>query len=200
VDAYALDQADRRLRLWRREEIDDALLALFAGACAGLVARFEVRLALALAIGAGLALALAAMAAARRRGLVASLALDRDAYVLEDVRHLGERLTTHPARERFARTFASLAADPERSPPCFSRSRVRAFAPELGLVADELRDPEMQVEPTSAAECRRLLTDGVVSPLLNPDVPVVDLRATLIRIEHGIHRAAVFPQPDQRSR
>jgi hypothetical protein len=42
----------------------------------------------------------------------------------------------------------------------------------------------------SAARCLRLLSDGGESPLLNPAVPVEDLRAALLRIQCGICRAA----------
>jgi len=141
ADAYALDDADRRLRLCRREEVDDLLVALVAGACAVLFARLELRL---------------------------------------------------------ARELASLAADPDAAAP-FDRGRVRLFAPQLRTLADELGDPKTTVEPTSLAACRLLLTDGISSPLLNPDVPIVDPRSTLLRIDSGVHPAD-FPQADQRRR
>ncbi|HEY8778120.1 MAG TPA: hypothetical protein VIM33_16790, partial [Gaiellaceae bacterium] len=79
-------------------------------------------------------------------------------------------------------------ADPWRCGPCIVPGHVEAFAADLLELACELQDADCEVEPVSAAGCLRLLSDGAESPLLNPAVPVEDLRAALLRIRGGIRR------------
>ena len=184
MDARSIEEAGRELGLRRWEECADAALAIVAGALALL---FGSRAALALAIAA---FALALVAAARRYLLVERLALDRDAYVIGAVRRYGCRLTSRRTRERLSRSLRSLVVERWRGGFCIVPGRVAAFAAELEQLARELADAECEVEPVSAARCLRLLSDGGESPLLNPAVPVEDLRAALLRIEGGIRRAA----------
>jgi hypothetical protein len=89
-----------------------------------------------------------------------------------------------------SRSLRSLVAEPWRGGFCIVPGRVAAFAADLEQLARELADAECEVEPVSAARCLRLLSDGGESPLLNPAVPVEDLRAALLRIQCGICRAA----------
>jgi hypothetical protein len=186
VDARSIEEAGRELGLGCWEAFADAALAFVAGALAVL---FGSRAALALAIAA-FAFALALVAAARRYLLVERLALDPDAYVIGAVRRYGRRLTSRRTRERLSRSLRSLVAEPWRCGFCTVPGRVAAFAADLEQLACELEDAECEVEPVSAAGCLRLLSDGGESPLLNPAVPVEDLRAALLRIQCGIRRAA----------
>jgi hypothetical protein len=188
VDARSIEEAGRELERRRWEVLADAALALAAGLLAVLGVLFESPVALALAIGAASALALALVAALRRLWLIERLALDPDAYVIAAVRRYGRRLTSRRTRERFSRSVRSLVADPWRCGPCIVPGHVEAFAADLLELAGELEDADCEVESVSAAGCLRLLRDGGESALLNPAVPVEDLRAALLRIRAGIRR------------
>jgi hypothetical protein len=190
VDARSIEEASRELERRRWQVFADVTFALVAGAPAALGVLFEPPAALALAIGAAFALALALVAAVRRYLLIERLALDRDAYTIAAVHRYGRRLTSRRTRERLSRSLRSLVANSGRCEPYIPPGRVAAFATDLEELAHELEDAECKVEPVSAASCLLLLSDGMESPLLNPAVPVEDLRAALLRIRSGIRRAA----------
>jgi hypothetical protein len=187
VDARSIEQFEREVTVQSRHEFADAGLALLIGALAGLAILIDTRLAFALVGGAAFALVLALVAALKRRSLIHRLTLERDAYVIPAVRRYGRRLTRQRARKRLSRSLTSLVADPWRSAPYVVPTRVVAFADDLEEIARELGEADTEVDPVCAAACLRLLTEGANSPLLNPALPVEDLRAALMRIRNGIH-------------
>ena len=64
-------------------------------------------------------------------------------------------------------------------------------AEELEALAAELEDDELTLVPVSAVMCRRLLTDLVESPLLNPALPPEELRSRLTSDSSRLRREPV---------
>ncbi len=186
MDVRSIEEADRQLERRRWDSFAKTALALGVGALAAPTGLLRV----ALAIGAAFGIALALVSAVRRRWLIERLALDPDAYVIAEVRRYGRRLTSRRKRERLSRSLRSVVADPWRCGPCIPPGRLEAFAGDLEELARELEDTRFEVQPVTAAGCRHLLSDAVESPLLNPEVPVEELRAALWRIRSGIRHAA----------
>ncbi len=63
--------------------------------------------------------------------------------------------------------------------------RIAANAVPLAALAEELADPQLELDPACAAACSRLLTDEVTSPLLNSALPADEVRSRLVRIRSG---------------
>jgi len=187
VDARSVERFDREVTVRSRQEFSDAAAALLIGALAGLAFTFASALGFALAFGSVVALGLALVAGLKRHFLIERLTLDRDAYAIEAVRSRGRRLTSRRARKRLSQSLRTLPADASQRTSCVPPDRVAAFAADIDEIARELEQPETDVDPVSAAACLRLLTHGADSPLLNPDLPIEDLRAALMRIRGGIH-------------
>jgi hypothetical protein len=156
--------------------------------------------ALAGAVGAGAvtALIICGLALDERRRLLVSLVAMGDATSIPEVAALAERLAHDPAeRRRVAaslRTAAS-AGRPggigSRAPMIVAPGRVAMYAPRLLAVADAIGDERISVSPPAVALCRRLLTDGVGSPLYNPNLSERELERVLAAVEAGIAPAAV---------
>jgi hypothetical protein len=127
-----------------------------------------------------------------------SLVAMGDATSIPEVAALAERLAHDPAeRRRVAaslRTAAS-AGRPggigSRAPMIVAPGRVAMYAPRLLAVADAIGDERISVSPPAVALCRRLLTDGVGSPLYNPNLSERELERVLAAVEAGIAPAAV---------
>jgi hypothetical protein len=156
--------------------------------------------ALAGAVGAGAitALIIGGLALDERRRLLVSLVAMGDATSIPEVAALAERLAHDPAERR--RVAASLrtaagAARPggigSRAPMIVAPGRVATYAPRLLAVADAIGDERISVSPPAVALCRRLLTDGVGSPLYNPNLSDRELERVLAAVEAGIAPAAV---------
>jgi hypothetical protein len=91
------------------------------------------------------------------------------------------RETTMDRRRTFAaliRSWLSQPLDP----------RVAVVAEELDLLACELENAELWLDPASAVVCMRLLSDVASSPLLNPALPTQDLRSRVNSIRSGFSR------------
>jgi hypothetical protein len=156
--------------------------------------------ALAGAVGAGAitALIIGGLALDERRRLLVSLVAMGDATSIPEVAALAERLAHDPAERR--RVAASLrtaagAARPggigSRAPMIVAPGRVAMYAPRLLAVADAIGDERISVSPPAVALCRRLLSDGVGSPLYNPNLSERELERVLAAVEAGIAPAAV---------
>jgi hypothetical protein len=63
--------------------------------------------------------------------------------------------------------------------------RVSAAATDLELLAAELDDDRLTLDPASAVACVRLLGDAVESPLRNPRFPPEDLHSRIVQILAG---------------
>lgn len=179
--ARDVDQAARELAAWRREARQQFGLAAVAFALALGASQLRPAFAVPLLFGGVAALALGVRALAKRWELLDRLLLDRDAYAIGDVRARGAQATSMKSRHALASSIHCLLAQPDLTPS----GRVGAAAQELEELADELDDEDLALDPTSAAECMRLLNDVSESPLRNPAFPLEDLRARVSRILAG---------------
>lgn len=184
MDARSVEVVERELGLRRLEMFVNGALAVVSGALAGAAEGFQPRLVLVFGIGAGCAFALAVVAVVRRRDLIRRVALEREAYVIPAVRRYGFGLTTPRRRKLLARSLRSLSDEAQSA--FVVRDRVVAFRRELEELAAAFERCGSEVDPISAVACLCLLTDGGLSPLLNPALPVEDLRSALERIRGGI--------------
>lgn len=169
---------DLRREEWEEGAVAAAALALSVAAS---VARPE--LALPLFVGGTFVAGRAVVAAWRRWDLVDRLIVERDAYAIPEIRARGAREAAMPNRRWLSvviRSRLELGANP----------RIVANAAELRALADELIDPELELDPACAAACSRLLTDELDSPLVNHTLPAEDVRSRLVQIRAGFHRAS----------
>lgn len=187
MDARTVSQAAEELASLRRLARERLAVAVGAALVAGPAAQLDVSLTVAFGAGAVFESVLALMSTAERRALVASLALDRGAYLLPEVRRHGTALVTMESRRRQARSIASMLRGASGSRVGVELvDRVTWQAPALAALAHALLEPENVVEPTAMAACVQLLTDGRASPLLNPALPRTELERVLCRIHAGI--------------
>jgi hypothetical protein len=176
--ARAVEDVGRQLKDLQREEWEDG--AVGAAALALAVAASVVRpsLAVPLFVG-GLFLTWRAVVAGWRRwDLVDRLLVERDAYTIPEVRLRAEREASMANRRSLSRSIRSrleLAENP----------RVAANAGQLAALAEELADPELELDPACAAACSRLLTDEFTSPLVNSALPADEVRSRLVQIRSG---------------
>ncbi|GIU94212.1 MAG: hypothetical protein KatS3mg012_0669 [Gaiellaceae bacterium] len=187
MDARTVSQAASELASLRRLTLQQALVALGAALAAGPAALLGTSLALALGAGAAFEAILALATSGRRRAIIASLAVCREAYLLPDVQRHGAALTTMKSRRALARSIAAILRGASGSRLGVDLvDRVTWQAPALAALAHALAEPENVVEPTAMAACMQLLTDGRASPLLNPALPRTELERVLRRIHAGI--------------
>lgn len=188
MNAREIDAAAREVVVLRQTACAQFALGLAAALAAALTVAVDARLAAALGAGAALEVLLTATTAARRRALVAELAVSREAYVIPEVRRYGEKLTETGARRALARSIAAvLRAAATDGAGVYLADRVVSQAPALAGLARALIEPGDLVDPTAMAACEQLLTDGRTSPLLNPALAPAELDAVLQYIHGGIH-------------
>jgi len=184
VYARALEETTVELRELRREEWWNLGLAALTFAVALGATQLLPALAVPLTVGGLAAAFLAARSFWRRWALVDRLLLDRDAYQIPDVRKRAERSATPENRHSLAKSIRFMLDQPS----CASAARVHALAGELAALARDLDNAELSLTPACAVACERLLTDGSVSPLLNPALPADDTGARLRQIRAGFDR------------
>jgi hypothetical protein len=126
-------------------------------------------------------LGLAVRAVYRRWDLCERLLLDPDAYDIAEIHRRAEQFASLAERRRLALSIRLLLSDEGT----IRSQRAQLVAQELAVLADELDDESLALEPICAARCRRLLTDGVESALLNADLPTDGLRIAVTRISAG---------------
>jgi hypothetical protein len=117
----------------------------------------------------------------RRWDLLERLAGERDAYVISEVLAYASREATMERRYSFAALIRHRLGDASST----FDARVHAVADELEMLASELEDGELALDPASAVACMRLLSDCAQSPLLNPALPPEDLRSRVRQIRSG---------------
>ena len=162
----------------RREEWEDGAVAAAAFVLAVAAASLFPALALPFLFG-GLVLAWRAVLAGWRRwDLVDRLLAERDAYAIPEVRARAEQEATMANRRSLSRAIRA-RLEPAENP------RIAANAVPLAALAEELADPQLELDPACAAACSRLLTDEVTSPLLNSALPADEVRSRLVRIRSG---------------
>jgi hypothetical protein len=180
--ARAVDDAEERLRAFRLESFGDLALAALALALAPVAAETRPELALPLLIGGLVVGARGLRAVWRRWELVERLAGDRDAHVIPEVLDYASQQATLERR----RSFAALIRGRLPQPGFRAEPRVVAVAYELEALAAELEDESLELEPTAAVACLRLLSDVPGSPLLNPALPADELRSRVRQIRSGL--------------
>jgi cation transport ATPase len=183
LEMYARDveKATARLHELRRAEWEDLALAALAFAAALVATQFWRELAVPLFLGGLTVGALGIRALWGRWDVVDRLAGERDAYVIPEVLAYASREATMERRRSFAaiiRGFAPAAGHP-------NEARLGVVAEELESLTCELEDEGLELDPVSAVDCFRLLSDLEGSPLLNPDVSAEELRASIRHIRRG---------------
>jgi hypothetical protein len=183
LDAFAV-----RIERDRHRAREAALLALLAASAVAPAALLSGRLALALVVGAAAELVLASIWRSRWLMLVRELALRQAAYRIPEVRAFGSRVASQARRAWLAVRLDDLRMAVPRGPLA---ARLVAHVAELDLLAEALRSPELELEPSCAVACLQLLTDARRSPLLNTSLPADDLSVALHRIRAGFSGAVV---------
>jgi hypothetical protein len=181
--ARAVDDASARLQELRREEWQELTLAALALGLALVATQIHPALAMPLFIGGVIVGGRGMTALWRRWDLVDRLAAERDAHAIAEVRAYASRQATTARRHH----FAALIRGTVRRPGSAVELRVRAARDELEALASELEDENLALDPASAIACLRLLSDPVLSPLLNPELPQQDLRSLVHQIRSGFH-------------
>jgi hypothetical protein len=184
VYARAVEAAASELRNLRWEEWGDLGLAGLSLALAVAAAAVYPALALPLFVGGLLVGSRGLRALWRRWDAVDRLAGERDAYVISEVLAYAMRETTMDRRRTFAALIRSRLSKP-------LDPRFEVVAEELDLLACELEDAELCLDPVSAVACLRLLSDVTSSPLLNSALSAQDLRSRVNRIRSGFSSGRV---------
>jgi hypothetical protein len=176
--ARAVEDADRRLHDLRREEFEDGAAAVAVFALAVVASRVRPEFALPFLVASLFVLGRTVLAVWRHWDLLDRLLGERDAYSIPEVRKRAEQEAEMASRRRLSRAIRSrleLAENP----------RVVANADQFAMLAEELADPLLALDPACAVMCSRLLTDSVESPLNNPGLPAEDVRSRLTQVRCG---------------
>jgi hypothetical protein len=194
LDQPPLQLAAARLRLHElkkgaRQRLAAAVLLAAAGAF--LLASGRSALGLPLLIGAAAAVLLSLVARDDRRRLLVRLVAQDDAWSIDEVRRTADVLISASQRRRLARGLVHAAQAGEPGPQDFAivtPERAFLIRPKLQLLAQAIGDPGVPLRAPAAALCRRLLTDGFLSPLYNPHIPEGELERVIAVIERGVGR------------
>jgi hypothetical protein len=186
VNARELEGIERRLAHKRLRAREAALTAAGCTCVAAAIAPFALTGALPMLVGGAVAALLSLANLTSRRNTIARLALDPNAYALDDVRRYGNALIRLTERQRLAAWLRDVIREAQAPGSWYLVDRVARHAGQLELLAAEIAAPSASVRPSSAAACRRLLTHAAESPLYNYDVPAEELPAIIERIRWGI--------------
>lgn len=176
--ARAVEDASRRLHELKLEEWEDGAVAAAAFALALAATKLRPELAVPLLVGAVYLCLRTYVVLWRRWDLLERLVGERDAYEIPEVRERAEQQASMRNRRSLShaiRTRLELGENP----------RVAAAADDLAALADELADPELDLDPACAVACSRLLTDYETSPLNNERLPREDVRSRVRQIRAG---------------
>ena len=174
--ARDIDDAASRLRELRADVWHS--FALGAASVGGALAATEVahELVLPLVLGGMFVAGRGMRALLERFELLETLLGQRDAYVIAEVRE---------------RALVEARPDHRRALAAYLRTwlpageRLGPVAAELALLAAELEDETLELDPACAVACKRLLCDPLTSPLLTPTGTAEDVRTRVRRIQHG---------------
>ncbi len=178
--ARAVEDADRRLHDLLREEWEDGAVGVGAVALAIAASAVRPSFALPLLLGGLFVAGRAMLAGFRRSELLDRLVVERDAYGIPEVRARAEKDASMDHRlwlSRCIRSRLELAENP----------RFAANADQLTLLAEELADPELELDPACAVACSKLVLDPLGSPLADWSLPAEDVRSRLVQIRAGFH-------------
>ena len=188
MHARSVDEAATRLRELRQEECGDLALAAVSLGLAFAATQIRPAFAMPLLLGGVVLGVRGTIALWRRWDLVEHLAGEQEAHGIPEVLAFAAREATVERRHMYAARIRTELTETALT----YRERVMIAAEELEALAAELEDDELTLVPVSAVMCRRLLTDLVESPLLNPALPPEELRSRLrqIRAGFGVSRVA----------
>jgi hypothetical protein len=191
LDQPPLDLGEARTRLGelralvrRRAAIGLALAS--AGALLILAGTEEIGIPL--LIGAAAAALLVGLGRDDRRRLLVRLVAQDDAWAIDEVPSAAERLVSPPERRRLAgglRNAAAAAVPRHAEFSLVDPFRATATAERLRRLASTVGDLAVPMRPPGAALCRRLLSEGRLSPLYNPNLADAELDLLIDRIERA---------------
>lgn len=184
--ARAIDAAALRLDELRHEEWEDLGLGAAALAFSVVATQIVSPLALPFFLGGVVLWFRGLRALVARWDLVERLAGQEDAYVLPEVLERASRETTTDRRRSFAALIRTALRDRE-----LASSQFGPAVDELELLASELEDERLLLEPAAAVACFRLLSDREDSPFLNAALPVELLRSRASQIRAGLSRPEI---------
>jgi hypothetical protein len=192
MEPVELGHARTRLETLRHRNRDlftGSVLFGLAGAVAAALG--HTQLAFSLAFGTAVGLAFVYLARTERAQLLTRLVAQGDEGLFREATAFAHKLSAPPMRLRLARGLerAAAAGRPGVHEYTWMRpDRVFDLREELIRLAASFRDLAVTVTPASAALCRRLLCEPVVSPLYNPRIPEADLARLLGVIAAGFSR------------
>jgi hypothetical protein len=175
--ARAVEDAAGRLRELRVEEVGQLVLAGVVLVLAVLMTWVHPPLSIPLLVAGVVVGAAGVRALWQRWDLVERLAGERDAYVIPEVLAYASREVTMDRRRSFA---ALIRLDSGRA----AESDAPAVD-ELEALARELEDETLALDPVCGVACLRFVSDVTESPLLNPELPVDELRRCVRQIRSG---------------
>ena len=194
LEMYAreVEEAQTRLTELRSTGRENLVFAVLAFGVSLVATQLFPELAFPLFLGGVTVSVLGIRAVVRRWDLIDRLTGERDAYVIPQVLECATREATRERRRDMAATIRNLS--PARGHP--NGARVDAVAAELELLAQELDDDTLDLDPAAAVACMRLFTevDGR-GPLFDELVRADELRA---RIRHA--RTGFTPTTPQSTR
>ncbi|HET9719552.1 MAG TPA: hypothetical protein VFP55_05710 [Solirubrobacteraceae bacterium] len=142
-----------------------------------------------LLIGAAAAFWLASICRSDRRRLLVRLVAQGDAFSLDEVRSLGDRLLSTRERLRLAsalRAAVESILPGARSSLMVNPARVDLVAERLLQLSDAIADRGIVISAQAVALCRQLLHEPMRSPLYNPSVSELELPRLLDLVERGL--------------
>lgn len=183
--ARAVDDAERKLRELRLDAWQEGVVAAAAFVSSLVASSFQPSLALPLFVGGATLTYRAVRACWLRWDMLDELVRDCDAYVIPDVRAAADKTATIESRHRLARSIRAMRSLPGDA----CASRAKSYGAQLDALVAELDDEALELDPRCAVECDELLTDALLSPLLNVALPAEDLGARVARIRAGFRAA-----------
>lgn len=177
--AREVEQAATELRHFRVGAWEHFGLAAVAFGLALAASQFAPAFGVPLLIGGIVSLALGVRDEVRRWDLIDRVVLDEDAYLIPAVRNRARQAATMKSRHALASSIRILLTRSD-----VPATRFEAVVEELEVLADELDDEKLLLDPAAAVACCRLIGD-VESPLRNPAVPAEDAHARIVRILAG---------------
>ncbi len=192
LDQPPLDLGEARARLAELRRLIRRRAAIGLGLAllgAALVALGAERVGIPLLIGAGAAALLVLVGRDDRRRVLVRLVSQDDAGAIEEVRRAAAWLVTPAERRRTAgglRRAADAAVPRHAEFSLVDPFRATAVAERLRALASAIDDLAVPVRPPGVALCRRLLSEGNLSPLYNPNIGEIEFERVIERIERAV--------------
>ena len=178
--AREVEEAQTKLTELRSAGREKLVLAVLAFGVSLVATQLFPELAFPLFLGGVTVSVLGIRAVVRRWDLIDRLTGERDAYVIPQVLECATREATRERRRDMAARIRNLSPAPGYP----NEARIEAVAADLELLAQELDDDMLHLDPAAAVACMRLFTEvDRRGPLFDELVPVDELQA---RIRHAL--------------